>query len=150
MGSNYHGYVFTSISGKREQIINKALPGEVEKPFSPSRAIIFEFFTDDSCRKDRSLEKSSHPVCRYSTSYCFPSSALHCGKKDNKRFMMFTSLSFISGSIYVALLLTGGENVSCAVISQSCSEMRCSKQSFLLFSSLYILIYLISTSSTKK
>ena len=59
-------------------------------------------FMDDSCRKDRSLGRSGHPVCR------------------------------------------------CSTCSQSCSEMRCSKQSFLLFSSLYILIYLLSTSSTYK
>ena len=59
-------------------------------------------FMDDSCRRDHSLGKSGHPVCR------------------------------------------------CSTCSQSCSEMRCSKQSFLLFSSLYILIYLLSTSSTRK
>ena len=38
----------------------------------------------------------------------------------------------------------------CSTCSQSCSEMRCSKQSFLFFYSLYILIYLLSTSSTYK
>ena len=37
----------------------------------------------------------------------------------NKRFIVFPSLSFIYGSIYVAILLTGGGNVSCAVIPQS-------------------------------
>ena len=37
----------------------------------------------------------------------------------SKRFMMFTSLFFFFGSIYVAILLTGGGNVSCAVIPQS-------------------------------
>ena len=70
-----------SISGKREQIINKALPGEVEKPFSPGRAIIFVFFTDDSCCKDRSLEQSGHPLCRCSTTYCFLSFASRSGSQ---------------------------------------------------------------------
>ena len=40
-------------------------------------------------------------------------------RSTSKRFMMFPSLSFIYGSIYVAILLTGGGNVSCAVIPQS-------------------------------
>ena len=29
------------------------------------------------------VEKSGHPVCRCSTSYCFPSSFLHFHKKDS-------------------------------------------------------------------